>query len=419
MERQAAGPLRILYVGWVGFGNLGDDACRDLFIQSVHKAAAALGRETRVRTVTHQGISEQALLEFEPHLVVLGAGSLFTPAYLEPLLLAQRHGIPTATWGTGIDKLPARHVEALLAGKNASRAWIGEHAADLFRRAVAGCAWAGVRGPHTRRVLMAAGCPDPPLHVCGDPGLLLQPDASGFAAAPANAGGAVVQPADGSQAPASGGPGGPGSAPRAPAGQELLSPRLKDWIAARAPIVAVNWGTANNNVFGGNEQRTAYALKAAIERLAGIGYNVLLFGVWGPDLSPLRRLAARFDANPSVTLLNKVPPAPLLAWILQSCRFSVNFKLHANVFTAAAGRPFISLAYRSKCYDFAASVGCSDLVVRFDDPDLVEAVVHRSVMIERKRKRIEERIARHKRKYARRLEALLRNFAALGDPANP
>ena len=37
MERQAS--MRILYVGWVGYGNLGDDLCRDLFIHHVRESS--------------------------------------------------------------------------------------------------------------------------------------------------------------------------------------------------------------------------------------------------------------------------------------------------------------------------------------------------------------------------------------------
>ena len=52
--------------------------------------------------------------------------------------------------------------------------------------------------------------------------------------------------------------------------------------------------------------------------------------------------------------------------------FSINMKLHASIFSAALGCPFISLAYRWKCMDFAESVACGDLAIPFGDPHLAE-----------------------------------------------
>src|SRR5213593_3790455 len=38
-------------------------------------------------------------------------------------------------------------------------------------------------------------------------------------------------------------------------------------------------------------------------------------------------------------------------------------KLHATVLSAAAGTPFVSLAYQPKCLDFAKSLGMEQLLV--------------------------------------------------------
>lgn len=387
--------MRVVYVGWVGFGNLGDDVCRDLFTAHLRRALAAKGRDLEVRWATYQGVSEQYLLEYRPHLVVLGGGSLFTLQYLQPIILAQKHGIPTAVWGTGFDKLSARQLDDLLEGGNGMSGsprhsvWQDEGTARTFREAVDSCRWAGVRGPHTQRILRAAGCLSPPLHISGDPGLLLRP-----AAIP-----------------------------------EPLPAFLKEWIDAEEPIVGINWGTANNQVFGRDEKRVEEALKQVIGELVRRSYKVLLFAVWGPDLGAVRRLASAFSgtdhasragdaaggspSNLPVSALAKVPSGPLLAWILKHCRFTINFKLHANVFTAAVGRPFVALGYRSKCYDFAASLRCEDQVVRFDEPDLTDAILDVCDTVERDAKKIIRRIDKHRRTYGRRLKALINQMAAL------
>ena len=134
-------------------------------------------------------------------------------------------------------------------------------------------------------------------------------------------------------------------------GEHGSTPRIRSSVSTG--------GTANSNVYGGDERGVEQALKQVIDGLVRRSYKVLLFSVWGPDLPAVRRLAAQFEGNPNVGALRKVPSGSFLAWVLKRCRFTINFKLHANVFTAAVGRPFISLAYRSKCYDFAASLAAT------------------------------------------------------------
>src|SRR5690606_5792355 len=165
MERQAS--MRILYVGWVGYGNLGDDLCRDLFIHHVREALGPRGIEAEIRTASHRG------------------------------------------------KLSKQHLYELLMGARRLSFWQDQGLADTVRRAVDGCRWAGVRGPHTLSLLQAAGCASPTLQVSGDPGLCLEP----------------------------------------PSTPEELPPGLSDssewagaleWLSAHDAVVGVNSGTANN-----------------------------------------------------------------------------------------------------------------------------------------------------------------------------
>src|SRR5690606_23380012 len=118
---------------------------------------------------------------------------------------------------------------------------------------------------HTFRVLRTAGSVSPRLHVCGDPGLLL-------AAGPS------------------------------PAAPEGLPAR---WLADKAPLIGVNWGTANQQVFGGDEGRVEGQLTLALRRLAA-DYRIVLFPVWGPDQGPVRRLAERIGRHPRVAALSRV-----------------------------------------------------------------------------------------------------------------
>lgn len=52
---------------------------------------------------------------------------------------------------------------------------------------------------------------------------------------------------------------------------------------------------------------------------------------------------------------------------IASCELMVGEKLHANILSACSYTPFISLEYRPKCLDFAASVGMADYNIRVDE----------------------------------------------------
>src|SRR5690554_4080701 len=94
---------RILYIGWLGHNNHGDDLCYEIFKQAMHAAANQAKLKLAFTGIFPAAFNEFALARIDPDLVVLGAGSLFEPVYLKPLVLAQQHGIPTAIWGSGYD----------------------------------------------------------------------------------------------------------------------------------------------------------------------------------------------------------------------------------------------------------------------------------------------------------------------------
>ena len=74
----------VLYIGWVGFGNLGDDLCFDIFSETMSERAAEKGLRLEIKGLFPSSFSEFSLARMAPDLVVLGAGSLFEPVYLKP-----------------------------------------------------------------------------------------------------------------------------------------------------------------------------------------------------------------------------------------------------------------------------------------------------------------------------------------------
>lgn len=327
---------KVLYVGWVGFGNHGDDICLDIFTNRFRSAGQKAGLELEVVSLFPSRFDEFTLARISPHLVVLGAGSLFEMVYLKPLALAQQAGIPTAIWGSGYDS----------AGQDMA---IPHDLAYALRQVVAGARAVGIRGPYTLEALKSIGVEHDSLTVTGDPGLLWPPEG-----------------------------------PQEPHGEERL------------PQIAVNWGTANNNVLGRNEKHTGAQLARVLQELAD-EHRLLIYPMWPKDVDPCLTLAHAVNRPDRVQVLSEVPsPSELKAIYLESM-FSINMKLHANVFSAAQGCPFIALAYRWKCMDFAESVGCAHLAIPFSEPNLQDrlgaAVAYVIGQYERHKAHVEKEVA--------------------------
>eukprot|EP01112_Ceratiomyxa_fruticulosa_P018235 TRINITY_DN5798_c0_g1_i3.p1 TRINITY_DN5798_c0_g1~~TRINITY_DN5798_c0_g1_i3.p1 ORF type:complete len:437 (-),score=72.76 TRINITY_DN5798_c0_g1_i3:12-1322(-) len=77
--------------------------------------------------------------------------------------------------------------------------------------------------------------------------------------------------------------------------------------------------------------------------------------------------------------------------------FSINYRLHANVLSLAAGTPFIALAYRFKVYDFVDTAGLSEYcVLGLDEKSFTfESMVEKIEKIEQNNESIRTQIQTH------------------------
>lgn len=359
----------VLYIGWVGFGNLGDDICRDLFIANIEEMGANNGLQIDVTSLFPTHFTETNLLRLAPDIVVLGGGSLLQSPYVEPLIFAQKHGIPTLIWGSGIDGMhpPATHVfgDAKATAQQVSHIvrYAGYAGASLLQ-SVGSCSVGGVRGPDTFAVLQAIGCDLSRVHIAGDPGLLL---------------------------------------PSEDASEGEGATRLAQHAR---PLVGVNWGTTRNRLYGEDEEKTREAFAEALHALSD-EYRFVFFAMWGPDLAELKELVERMDRADAVEYVDAVPSQSQLAALLSRCLFTINLKLHANVFSAAVGCPFIALAYRSKGFDFSHSLDYGRFVIPTDAPDLSDAVIARAEQLRDDRDTWAAHIKKHRDRYTARLRQLL------------
>lgn len=319
---------RVAYLGWMGAGNLGDEGCFQLFRRAVHLISTQItcvpltireagGKLYSVAPVGRTG----ARSRWNPgayDYVVLGGGSLLhAERYVEALLAAQRAGVPTAIWGTGFDGLPHRLAAACTRAEAPGGTRAGPAPHPAVAEVVRGCRVAGVRGPVTVSWLKAHGCRAVP--VSGDPGLLFEPPSA--------------DPADS-----------PAPGPNRPRDR-----------------VTVIWGTSHRATHEGPQDEELAAIVAGRLRPLARRGRLVVCTMWARDLPAAERLASRIGED--VELRREPLTLRSFGELMNQTAWTLSYRLHGCIFSAACGVPFASIAYRSKCYDFAFSVEAGGWVI--------------------------------------------------------
>ena len=105
----------------------------------------------------------------------------------------------------------------------------------------------------------------------------------------------------------------------------------------------------------GGRQRVAKAMDAVVEQLQREGCRVVYWALRADDLQQAQPLIERRQLPQIGPELNTALAA--LRWT----HLVISLRLHGAVLAAGCGVPFISLGYRPKCQDFAASLGQPEL----------------------------------------------------------
>ena len=362
---------RIGYVGWVGHGNLGDEAS---FL--AYRRALA---DWSFRAVP-SGRALRPLAAFVPYPLVdaaaLGGGTLvgwpFFREKFEALLDAAPH-VPAFMLGTGVEDPEFEGRSRLLADALA-RADRSEGPAPARR---AGRAlrelrrWAealerveavAVRGPRSREVLAAAGIQ---ADVVGDPALLL----------------ADARPSS----------------------------------AVDERVFGLNVGLSDG-LWGDDVSAVVDAAITLSRTLQARGWKIRLVPLSPADDALLSQVARALGGR--VELVEAQRLDDVLAAI-RSCHVFVGEKLHSVVLASATYVPALALEYHPKCRDFQLSLGRGDFVLRTDRLDrgtLVERVDELADARDRHRDAL---VASVNRLRERLLAAIVRArsaLAAVGDP---
>ncbi|MBD3240307.1 MAG: hypothetical protein GF331_06950, partial [Chitinivibrionales bacterium] len=144
------------YIGWTGFGNLGDEA-----LYAAVRRLLGPDRVLPYRTAGHVARMERRLHARFYRAVCLGGGTLVnTVPFLQRTDHALTRNLPCFCLGTGVQDpaLDEPHPPSLV------QQWVDHLDRFVYR---------GVRGPLSQRLLAEAGCRD--VEVIGDPAILLGP----------------------------------------------------------------------------------------------------------------------------------------------------------------------------------------------------------------------------------------------------
>lgn len=312
---------KILYLGWLGKGNVGDDLLFDIFKIMINNQLSKKQMNVIVDGYLPLDFYEVDMNQYE--LIVLGGGSLLGIDYWEDICLkCSAIGKKVIIWGTGIDirddYILKNVIESYNKNQNHSKEnYIGNKTKDVIT-----CSFMnGIRGNITKFILNSSK-----VNVIGDAGIIF------------NKLGQIYPNIE----------------------------ELKAFQSIKKELVLINWGTSFNNILGSDEQNAEYHLEIATQILLNKGYKVAVYPIWTEDIEVCKKFANNFK-NEDIICIDKVYDVYGIASLINMSKFTINFKLHANILSMALKKPFISLAYGLKCYDFAESVDSAELLINTND----------------------------------------------------
>jgi polysaccharide pyruvyl transferase WcaK-like protein len=324
---------KVLYLGWVGFRNLGDELSWRLF----QRFSKKYGQYEKIAFSLPLVCAEQ----IAPYdVVVLGGGSLIKPEYMQILQQATQMEKKVLVWGSGIDGIDKQDVDLLLANELPDLTkYFSLQDSFVLKHAMAAAAFAGIRGPLSQKLLEALAADHDHIYTVSDPALLLK----------------------------------------------TKRPRQK---RNAEKIIGINWGTTYNRLFGQNEEMVENALAKVAKKLMRQGYHIYIYAVWDNDRAACKRLYDKISCPYRVVWDQKLYSEKQLIRLLSRFSATINLKLHANLLSLAASVPPVLLGYRFKVFDCAASLGLERYVVSTDAVELEEELLQKLELVNRNRQHI-------------------------------
>ncbi len=349
---------KILYLGWIGHKNLGDDMMWHLFRDMSSKYLKKKGYRV-IPLLPHVNINK---ITYD--IVVLGGGSIITPNYINIVYNALKKGKRVYIWGSGFDRMGKSEMELLLQNK-LDRKQFDPKTISKLNQVIMHAPSVGIRGPLTYKLFKDLGVNMKKAKISGDPGFILH--------------------------------------------LYRYRPEPKDsnvWTGVNK-VIGINWGTSLNKIFGEDELRVENELVAGVKKLIQKGYKIYIYPVWDKDIEACTRLYHHIGDNENVRMTSKLYNQHELRSIIKHFSFTINFKLHPNIISVAADVPFIALGYRFKVFDFSRSLALERLVISTDSPNIEQQLLQLEQYISQQRKEI---ISTYHRQLAIYHQRLLKPF---------
>lgn len=336
--------MNILYLGWVGANNIGDE----LMLNNFKKLSKEkYGDNNEILGVYPQGDISNLINNSD--MLCLGGGSILLEGFIDILYDGLEKGKKIMVWGSGYDGILGRDFIDRLEKSRISPYLYSDTTEFKLDEIAKNSEFFGVRGPLTYKILEKSNVDISKIKISGDPGFLLD-DYNG----------------------------------------SIMGTNTN--FKKSDKVVAVNIGTSYNRIYGGNEGRVLEGLVKVCDNLIVNGYTIYLYSLWSVDLKVQIELYKRLiDKNKAILDLN-IYDGEKLKSILKNCVFSINLKLHGNIISATADIPFICLGYRLKAYDFLKSIDLEQLNVPTDTEDIEDEIMKKVSYIENNYESIKSKI---------------------------
>ncbi|WP_226666207.1 polysaccharide pyruvyl transferase family protein [Metabacillus litoralis] len=362
--------MKVLYIGYLGFNNVGDDVCYESFVHSINKWSNSVEKVIAYDIKENKGIKH--LLSKETiNAVVLGGGSLFQgDLFLTLAEEAIELGIPLYSYGTGIDYLTEETVSKYINGEYYEPSTFFNNRkinTNRIKNVVESIKYTGIRGPLTYKFLESLTPVRSSVEVIGDSGFIYSPNFDHY----------------------------------------IINNYLN---SIQNPLIAINWGTTFNKLFGYNEALLEDQLIESCFYLQSKGYHIVIYPMWDQDIESCWNFYHRLNNKDHVTIIPEVCHASQIYSFLSKCHFSINLKLHANILSAAAYTPFIQFAYRSKGFDFALSVNQEDNTLLPTTSNILETIKEKEVNFSSDRERYANLLKKEKEVYTNKHKAFIERF---------
>ncbi|UGB28720.1 polysaccharide pyruvyl transferase family protein [Metabacillus sp. B2-18] len=362
--------LKLLYIGYLGFNNVGDEVCYESFIQSINRWSNSVEKVIAYDIKENKGIKDIQSKE-SIDAVILGGGSLFQgDIFLTLAEEAIELELPLYSYGTGIDYLTEETLSKYINGESFEPPSFFDNRkinAHRIKKVIESITYTGIRGPLTLHFIKSLTPIKSSIEIIGDSGFIYSPDSDHY----------------------------------------IMNHYL---FPIQGPLIAINWGTTFNKLFGYNEALVEDQLVESCYYLISKGYHIVIYPMWDQDIESCRNLYHRLNNKDRVTFIPEVCSSSQIFSFLGKCHFSINLKLHANILSAAAFTPFIQLAYRSKGFDFALSVNQVETTLYTHSSNLLESIKEKEENFTHYRENYIDTLKAEKQKYTEKHKRFIESY---------